>query len=132
MRDTLVQEHPVPTPDDATLGAWLAQHADCYQVPARYSFDQVYLSRGQHGVKLRDAAAVLAAQLRVAPGDFQRLGDPCPRGRHVDRFSATQVEPDFGGVLVRTLASLPQIRWPGPPAPSHGVSYHRVPPVGPD
>src|SRR3546814_16719319 len=24
MRDTLVQEHPVPTPDDATLGAWLA------------------------------------------------------------------------------------------------------------
>src|SRR3546814_15393626 len=108
MGDTFVQEHPVLTPDDATLGAWLSQHADRYQVPARYSFDQVYLSRGQHGAKLQDAAAVIAAQLRVAPGDFQRLGDPLPRGRHVARFSATQVEPDFGGVLARTHAPLPQ------------------------
>ncbi|HEY9547320.1 MAG TPA: peptidylprolyl isomerase [Solimonas sp.] len=131
MRDTLVQEHPVPTPDDATLGAWLAQHADRYQVPARYSFDQVYLSRGQHGAKLRDAAAVIAAQLRVAPGDFQRLGDPFPRGRHVDRFSATQVETDFGGVLARTLASLPQGQWQGPLASSLGLHFIRVTAVEP-
>src|SRR3546814_14687504 len=40
MRDTSVEEHPVPTQDDATLGAWLATNAESEEVPGGSRFAQ--------------------------------------------------------------------------------------------
>lgn len=126
MRDTLVQEHPVPTPDDAALGAWLTQHADRYRAPARYSFDQVYLSRGRHGASLPGVAASVAAKLRAAPADFRQLGDPFPRGGHVDRFNRAQIEANFGRAVAQAVASMPTQQWQGPVQSPLGLHFIRV------
>lgn len=131
MRDTVLQEHPLTEPDDATLRAWLAQHADRYRAPAHYSFDQVYLSRGQHGAGLQTAAAAVAAQLHATPDDFKRLGDPFPRGKHMDRLNATQIEADFGHALAQAVATLTLGQWQGPLASPLGLHFIRVTTIEP-
>lgn len=126
MRDTLLQEQLAATPDDTMLRAWLAQHADQYRSPARYSFDQVYLSRGQHGADLQAAAAAVATQLHAAPNDFQRLGDPFPRGKHVERLNTAQIEADFGRALAQAIPTLAPSQWQGPLTSPLGLHFIRV------
>lgn len=131
MHDALLQEHPVPAPDDSTLATWLAQHADRYQAPARYSFDQVYLSRGRHGGGLQDAAAGIATQLQTAPEHFTQIGDPFPRGNHLERLNATQIEADFGYAVAKAIAALPVGQWQGPLASPLGLHFLRITAVEP-
>ncbi|HET8882273.1 MAG TPA: peptidyl-prolyl cis-trans isomerase [Solimonas sp.] len=131
MRDTLLQEQPVAEPDDATLAAYLNAHGDRYQAPARYSFDQVYLSRGRHGTGLQAAAADVAARLRAAPAQFAQLGDPFPRGRHLDRVNAVQIEADFGYAVAKAVAGLPQNQWQGPLSSPLGLHFLRITAVEP-
>ena len=131
MRDTLLQEQPVAEADDATLTAYLRAHGDRYQAPARYSFDQVYLSRGRHGDHLQDAAADVAARLHAAPQSFAQLGDPFPRGKHLDLVNAVQVEADFGYAIAKALADLPQNRWQGPLTSPLGLHFLRITAVEP-
>ena len=49
-------EVPRRTPTDAELDAWLAQHRDRYQMPARYDFEFVAFPRAEaHALQDRDA-----------------------------------------------------------------------------
>ncbi|NGY03824.1 peptidyl-prolyl cis-trans isomerase [Solimonas terrae] len=131
MRDALLQEHPVPAADDATLAAWLAQHAERYQAPARYSFDAVYLSRGEHGTGLQAAAEHVATVLRANPEQYARLGDPFPRGSHLERLDVTQIEADFGYALAKAVVGLPRGQWQGPLASPLGLHFLRITDVEP-
>jgi parvulin-like peptidyl-prolyl isomerase len=126
MRDALEQEQPVSMPDDATLAAYLEQHATRFQQPARYSFDQVYLSRGAHGAALQADAAVVALRLRQSADSFAQLGDAFPQGRHLEQRDAVQVEADFGHALAETLPRLLVGRWQGPLQSPLGLHFVRI------
>ncbi|MGH8457217.1 MAG: peptidyl-prolyl cis-trans isomerase, partial [Stenotrophobium sp.] len=126
MRETLLREHPEAEPDDAALAAFLAAHADGYQAAARYSFDQVYLSRGAHGAGLTSAANAIAAQLRAHPESYAALGDPFPRGKQLQSLTAVQIEADFGHTLAQDISTQPQGAWQGPLESPLGLHFVRV------
>lgn len=130
-RAALLAEQVATPPDDAALQAWLDQHAERYQAPPRYSYTQVYLSRGAHGAKLEADAQALGAKLLAQPDGYARLGDPFPNGPVRKSLSASQVVSEFGLAFARNLASLPVGRWQGPllsPLGAHWVRLDRIEP----
>jgi len=126
MRAVLLAETPPAPVDDAALGAWLAAHPERYQAQARWTFEQVYLSRATHGAGLDEAAARIGAQLAAQPDDAAALGDPFPQGRHFEAASQAQVEAAFGGVLAQRLATCAPDVWCGPVATALGAHWLRL------
>jgi hypothetical protein len=130
-RGALLAEQASAPPDDAALQAYLDQHADRYQAPPRYSYTQVYLSRGAHGARLEADAQALGAKLSAQPDGYARLGDPFPNGPVRKSVSASQVVSEFGLAFAQSLAQLPVGAWQGPllsPLGAHWVRLDRVEP----
>lgn len=131
VRDALLQEHPQVEPSDADLSAFLLKNADKYQAAARYSFDQVYLSHGEHTAHIDADALAIKAQLQANPEKFNAMGDPFPRGHHLERLTAMQIEADFGRALAQSIATLTPGQWQGPLASPLGIHFARVSAVEP-
>ena len=131
MLDALWQEHPQPEPDDAALAAFMAAHANDYRAPARYSFDQIYLSRGAHGARLQTDADVIKQRLHDHPDDLTALGDPFPHGNHLQALTPVQIEAVFGLALAQSISGLPPGSWQGPLASPLGLHFVRVTAVTP-
>ena len=129
--DAITQEHPQAEPSDAELTEWLNQHADRYQAAPRYSFDQVYLSRGAHGAGMDRAATAVQAQLRDHPEAFAAIGDPFPHGHHFERLTPMQIEAIFGHDLAQGIPALAPGHWQGPLQSPLGVHFVRVTGVEP-
>ncbi|MDI3258541.1 MAG: peptidylprolyl isomerase [Sinobacteraceae bacterium] len=128
-RAALLEEKPLPRPDDAALQAYLDAHADRYQAPARWSFQQVYLSRARHGARLDADAQALGAKLNAVPESelvLGELGDPFPAGSDFSELTAVQVEADFGATVARALAQCAIGRWCGPVISPLGAHWLRV------
>jgi len=133
-RAALLAERDPPAPDDAALQAWLDRHAGSYQAPPRYSFTQVFLSRGAHGARLEADAQALGAKLAAAPQHYAGLGDPFLNGPVRRSVSASQVVAEFGLAFAQSLPSLPSGQWQGPvqsPLGAHWVRVDRVEPGRP-
>jgi hypothetical protein len=112
----------------------MAQHADQYLAPPRYSFTQVYLSRGAHGERLDADAQALGAKLAADPGHYAGLGDPFLNGPARRAVTANQVVAEFGLAFARSLAALPPGQWQGPvqsPLGAHWVRLERIEPGRP-
>jgi hypothetical protein len=131
MLDALWQEHPQAEPDDAALAAFQAAHAGDYRAPARYSFDQVYLSRGAHGGQLQTTADEIKNRLHDHADDFAALGDPFPRGKQLQALAPAQIEAVFGLALAQAIPGLPEGSWQGPLASPLGLHFVRVTAVTP-
>ncbi|MGH8461387.1 MAG: peptidyl-prolyl cis-trans isomerase [Stenotrophobium sp.] len=131
MLAALLQEHPQPEPDDAALAAFQAAHAGDYRAPPRYSFDQVYLSRGVHGARLQTDADVIKQRLHDHPDDLATLGDPFPRGNHFQALNPVQIEAVFGLALAQAVSGLPEGSWQGPLTSPLGLHFVRVTAVTP-
>ncbi|MFI4980015.1 MAG: peptidyl-prolyl cis-trans isomerase [Nevskiales bacterium] len=125
-RETLLAEHPVPAASDAVLQTYLEQHADRYQAPALYTFEQVYLSRGAHGAQLEADALALGARLRANPDGFAKLGDPFPNGGRRVAVSAARIVSEFGLVFAQGVTQLPADGWHGPMASALGAHWVRL------
>lgn len=130
-RAALLAEHAGPAPDDAALQAWLDQHADQYQAPPRYSFTQVFLSRGKHGGQLDADARALGAKLAADPEHYAGLGDPFLNGPVRRSVSAAQVVSEFGLAFAQSLAALPRGQWQGPVVSPLGAHWVRLDGVEP-
>jgi hypothetical protein len=130
-RAALLAEQPQAAPDDAALQAWLEQHAERYQAPPRYSFTQVFLSRGAHGTQLDADARLLGARLAADPEHYARLGDPFLNGPVRRSVSASQVVAQFGLAFAQSLPSLPPGQWQGPVQSPLGAHWVRVDQVEP-
>jgi len=125
-REALLAEHPPQAPSDAALQVYLEQHAERYQAPARYTFEQVYLSRGAHGVQLEADALALGAKLRAKPEGFTGLGDPFPNGARRVAVSAAQIVSEFGLAFAQGVTQLPADGWHGPLASALGAHWVRL------
>jgi hypothetical protein len=133
-RAALLAEQAPPPPDDAALRAFMAQHAEQYLAPPRYSFSQVYLSRGAHGERLDADAQALGARLRADPEHYEKLGDPFLNGPLRRAVTANQVVAEFGLAFARSLAALAPGQWQGPvlsPLGAHWVRLERIEPGRP-
>lgn len=125
-REALLAEHPLQAADDHALQAYLDQHGERYQAPARYSFEQVYLSRAAHGAQLEADALALGTKLHADPEGFSRLGDPFPNGTSRSSVSAAQIVAEFGLAFTQSLTQLPADGWHGPVASALGAHWVRV------
>lgn len=106
------------TPSDDVLRKYLADHADRYACPSRYSFEQVFFSsdRGQK-------AAFNAAQTALAHPDAAK-GDAFP-GAPVERNATEEeVRQDFGSNFASALSRLRPGVWEGPV--ESGFGFHLV------
>jgi parvulin-like peptidyl-prolyl isomerase len=100
------------TPDEQTLAAWYAEHADDFTPPPRISLRQITLAAPE------DAASVLAAlEGGVDPGT---LGQPTLLPSAVDGGSQLSVDGMFGPGVFDTVTAQPVGIWQGPVASSFG------------
>ena len=116
---------PLPPPTDDALQAFLAAHAERYQLASRLSLEHVFVSTQAHP---NDAAAV-ATDLRVrveAGEDPARLGEPFLRGRVLKAQSEGELAGVFGPAFAHEAFSLVPDAWSGPIASSFGQHLVRV------
>ena len=106
------------TPPDDVLRKYLADHADRYAGPSRYSFEQVFFSsdRGQK-------AAFSAAQGAVAHPEAAK-GDAFPGAPVEHNATEEEVRQDFGSNFASALPRLRPGVWEGPV--ESGFGFHLV------
>ncbi|PTU29070.1 peptidyl-prolyl cis-trans isomerase [Stenotrophobium rhamnosiphilum] len=125
IRQAIQHESSQAHPSYAQLQTFLQQNLTLYQSKPRWSFEQIYLSRGAHGDRLVTDAAAIAAQLQKSAED-KNLGDPFPAGRVISNAPAVAITRDFGSAFTQQLSSLPLNSWQGPIESSLGLHFVRV------
>lgn len=120
-----LNEGAVPSPTDADLEAYLAQHPGTFRVGSRITFDQIYFSRDRRGDAVETDAARMLARLQREPeaGDE---GDPSllePSYRSIPIEEITGV---FGEDFARRVAELEPGGWVGPIESSLGLHLVRI------
>lgn len=106
------------TPSDDALRKYLADHADRYAGPSRYSFEHVFFS-SDRGQKAAFAAAQAALSNPIAA-----KGDSFP-GAPVERNATEEeIRQDFGTNFVLVLPRLKPGVWEGPV--ESGFGFHLV------
>ncbi len=115
-------------PNDTELEAYLTEHADKFGVPARISFQQIYLNsdkRGQQAVK--DAEDMLAALSQQDPSiDITAAGDPFMFGQQHEDLTSHGVARLFGKDFSASLFSLQAGGWQGPVQSGYGLHLVRI------
>lgn len=118
---------PERAPNEATLLAYLARHADRYRQPARMQISQVFFSRAGRGPALeRDAAATLAALRSSTPPAPTALGDPLPLAPTAGFLTARELEKLFGAGFASRAVGLEPGVWAGPVLSAYGLHLVRV------
>jgi hypothetical protein len=99
-------------PGDETLARYLQERPERYRAPARFSFQQVYLSPERHPRLEADAADLL---VRVRDGaDPAGLGDVSLLGQAFDELTQPGVARQFGKAFAEALLALEPGQWLGP------------------
>ena len=111
----------VTEPDDATLKAWYASHRERYRLPMRYTFSQLYFSRG-HDKALAGAKAALAGN----PADWRKFGEPSMLGDSYASQSPTEITSAFGKAFTDKLVTILPGMWNGPIESAYGLHLVRV------
>src|SRR3569623_2083479 len=114
----------IAQPSEAEMAAWLAAHADRYQVPERLVFHQIYFSPSLRGDRAEgDARAMLAS---LGAGKADRAGDPFMLAADPEPQSVTDIAKDFGTGFVASLFTLPVGSWLGPIRSALGVHLVQI------
>ncbi len=115
------------TPTDEELNAWLETRADAYQVPPRYSFEQVYINPEQHAGDLEAyLASTLAALQGAAGAGSGGLGDSIMLPGEVAAATPRDIERVFGLEFAAAVAALSPGAWQGPVISGFGLHFVRV------
>lgn len=113
------------TPDDATLEAWLAEHADAYRIEPRAALAQVYVSRERHGEDTEATARRWLAALRSGEA-ADTLGDASLLPETLPLSSAREIARHFGDAFAASVLELAPGEWEGPVASAFGLHLVRV------
>ncbi|MAQ16770.1 MAG: hypothetical protein CMN30_18505 [Sandaracinus sp.] len=108
---------PAP-PDDATLAAYLAEHADAFGQAERVAFEQAFFARERHP----DAEA--AAQEALAAGEPS--GDPFPLGRVQSPIDHAGLAGRYGPAFAAAVFALEGEGWQGPVTSRFGAHLVRL------
>ena len=110
-------------PSDTDLQSYLDSHADKFAVPARISFEQIYLNADQRGVNVEQDASRLLNEL-TQPGstiDVMAAGDPFMFGQQHEHLTRQGVSRLFGQQFTEKVFQLPVGAWQGPVVSGYGL-----------
>ena len=115
-----------PTEDE--LRRYLEDHAETFRVPARLSFDHVYLNRDRRGDNAARRAELLLSRLNGSGSTAHPaiLGDPSLLPSSFERVSERSVARQFGTKFSARLVGLPVGRWAGPVESAYGLHVVRI------
>ena len=120
----LIQDISAPdSPTDVALQSYLDSHQDQFELPASYSFYQVYLSPDKRGSSLFNDAQQLLAQLKdTSPQqDPPFLGDRLMLDTQYRDINAHQLDRLFGKDFSRQLDNFQPGTWSGPVESGYGL-----------
>ena len=110
-------------PSATDLQSYLDTHADKFEVPARVSFQQVYLNADQRGVNVEQDASRLLNEL-AQPGstiDVMEAGDSFMLGQQHEQLTRQGVSRLFGQQFAEKVFELPVGSWQGPVVSGYGL-----------
>lgn len=115
-------------PSDADLADYLAKHPDKFEIPARISFVQVYLSTDKRGAGVEEDAKQLQVILEKAgqDADITKFGDAFMFGQVHEQVTEFDVERLFGKEFAEKLFTLPVGNWQEPVISSYGLHLLRI------
>ncbi len=110
-------------PTDTELNAFLAAHADTFQVQRQFTFRHVYLNPERRGENLPRDTAQLFAQLQQVgdKADVLALGDSFLLEHRFEAAPATEIAKLFGEQFAAKLDDCPPGHWQGPIESGYGV-----------
>jgi PPIC-type PPIASE domain len=124
--ELLSEDALTSVPSDRDLETYLAEHQAEFNVPARVSFQQIYIDPGRHR---RDDLTMVVTSVRKAlalgrkPGT---LGDRTLLPATMADALPHDVEAAFGNGFARQLAALDDDGWQGPLTTSYGLHLVRI------
>jgi hypothetical protein len=103
-------------PEEEQLRVYLDANPEKFRVPARVSFEHIYLNADQRGAQASSDAESLLARLQEGDPDLDlsALGDPLPLPREYVNAPADRVGSRFGGGFAERLVESPVGTWSGP------------------
>lgn len=111
-------------PTDEKLKEYFAKHRKRYQAPVRYTFTQVFLDPDKRGDSTVADAEKIKAEL-IAEGDAIEdpgaLGDGLMLQSYYPNKDAVEIQKNFGGGFMKSLAELSPGQWHGPILSGYGV-----------
>lgn len=105
-------------PTDEQLQTYLDEHADEFEIPARYSLRQIYLNTNQPN----SAQRVTALQAALGAGLYV-TGDTTMLPKQVQDTPADRVDHLFGQGFTKTFQELPLHTWQGPIKSGFGLHW---------
>jgi hypothetical protein len=121
-------------PSEEELSAYLSANPDRFRIPARVTFQHVYLNPDKSGDEGSDAADRLLAVLNRPkdPPAPESLGDPFMLGHRFADATTVEVDRLFGEGFAESLLELEQGAWQGPVPSGYGMHLVRVAQSVPD
>jgi hypothetical protein len=113
------------TPSERDLEAYLAAHQSDFDIPARVSFQQVYIDPGRHRTDLNVFVASVRQEL-VHGRQVDALGDHTLLPETMTEALSREVEAVFGSDFARQLMAIDSDGWYGPLTTSYGLHLVRI------
>ncbi|MFW2441007.1 MAG: peptidyl-prolyl cis-trans isomerase [Arenicellales bacterium] len=115
-------------PSDAELTDYLAANADKFEIPARISFQQIYLNSDKRGDQARSDADDLLGKLSQPDSsvDILAAGDPFMFGQQHENLTEQGVARLFGKDFASKLFNLPSGGWQGPVRSGYGLHLVQI------
>lgn len=115
-------------PTDAELSAYLNSHSDKFEMPARLSFEQIYLSVDQRGSDAKQDALQLLNELKQldSTANIKNTGDTFMFGQQQNNLSEHDIARIFGNDFAIKLFSLTLNSWQGPILSGYGFHLVRI------
>jgi hypothetical protein len=115
-------------PSDEELAAFLSANPERFRIPARLTFQHVYLNPDKSGAEGDAAAGRLIAALNRPddPPSPESLGDPFMLGHRFSDVTTVEVDRLFGEGFSASLSNLGPGTWRGPVPSGYGPHLVRV------
>ena len=112
-----------PLPSDGDLEAYLAAHRAEFDIPARVSFQQVYIDPGAHRDGDLDTVVANLRRTLTLRSRPRTLGDRTLLPASMTDALPRDVEAVFGPDFARQLAAIDSDAWRGPLTSSYGLHF---------
>jgi len=115
-------------PSETELTDYLVAHNDKFEIPARISFMQIYLSSERRGKQAEKDAHRLLGELRqpASKVDIKSAGDPFMMGQQLKQLTESDVSQLFGQDFASKLFALSTEGWQGPVWSAYGLHLVRI------
>jgi len=118
-------------PTEEELQAYLEANPEAFRVPARLSFEQIYLNPDTRGESIEANAKELLESLRRPDSDLEaaeleRLGDPIMLPTFVGMATEPAIDRRFGAGFASLLVDFKVGEWDGPVESGFGAHLVRV------